>query len=266
MPCEYGPGSRCFFSVLLKTHKQAGKVSVRDFSTTIIFYADRGLQFREIKINSVKLIARYFLLIFVITCTGSCVRKDITAHQSIIAIQPLDNCNQATIKFLSANIEKFYGCRVLLLPSRNIPLSFFNDSKSPRYSADSLLKFLASEGVDSINYVLGVTEKDIFTTKRDDKGNIKKPVEKYSAWGIFGLGYVPGKACVVSDFRLHCNDRQKELSRLRSITLHELGHNFGLQHCPDRTCLMTDANESIKTIDHAGGDLCGSCRRKLHMN
>ena len=113
-----------------------------------------------------KLIARYFLLIFVITCTGSCVRKEITVHQSIIAIQPLDNCNQATIKFLSANIEKFYGCRVLLLPSKDIPLSFFNDSKSPRYYADSLLKFLASEGVDSINYVLGVTEK-IFLPRRE---------------------------------------------------------------------------------------------------
>ena len=177
MPCEYGPGSRCFFSVLLKTHKQAGKVSVRDFSTTIIFYADRGLQFREIKINSVKLTARYFLLIFVITCTGSCVRKDITAHQSIIAIQPLDNCNQATIKFLSANIEKFYGCRVVLLPSKDMPFSFFNDSKSPRYSADSLLKFLASEGVDSINYVLGVTEKIFLPRREMTKATSKSPLK-----------------------------------------------------------------------------------------
>jgi archaemetzincin len=236
------------------------------FSTTIIFYADRGLQFREIKINSVKLTARYFLLIFVITCAGSCARKNITLHQSIVAIQPLGNFNQATIKFLSCNIQKFYGCRVVVLPSKDIPSQFFDNSKSPRYSADSLLRWLGNEAVDSIRSVLGITEKDIFTTKRDDKGNIKKPAEKYSVWGIFGLGYVPGKACVVSDFRLHCNDRQKELSRLRSITLHEVGHNFGLQHCPDKRCLMTDANESIKTIDHAGGDLCGSCRRKLHMN
>src|SRR5258705_6286023 len=106
---------------------------------------------------------------------------------------------------LSGEIAKAYDYRTIILKPEYIPRQYCNDTISPRYSADSLLIFLRSETNDSINYVLGIMHEDIFTTKKDNKSRIKEPVAKYAIWGIFGLGYTPGKSCVVSDFRLQCD-------------------------------------------------------------
>ena len=46
--------------------------------------------------------------------------------------------------------------------------------KSPRYRADSILRILKREKPDSIDYLIGILNKDISTTKRDRKGNILK--------------------------------------------------------------------------------------------
>lgn len=78
-----------------------------------------------------------------------------------------------------------------------------------------------------------------------------------------GLGYQPGKSCVVSDFRFRSNNKELQQRRLRNVTLHELGHNFGLPHCSNKFCIMTDANESIKTIDNESNTLCNDCKRKI---
>ena len=115
---------------------------------------------------------------------------------------------------------------------------------------------------DSVDYILGLTAHDISTTKRNENGLVKEPASKYEDWGVFGLGYMPGESCVVSTFRL-THPKAKAIDRLRKICIHELGHNMGLNHCEDKGCVMTDAAETIKTIDHVTLRLCASCRKKL---
>jgi archaemetzincin len=51
--------------------------------------------------------------------------------------------------------------------------------------------------------------------------------------------------------------------RFRKVVIHEFGHNWGLPHCPDKTCVMTDAVESVKTIDNAKLALCEKCNKRL---
>ena len=113
------------------------------------------------------------------------------------------------------------------------------------------------------DYILGLTEKDISVTKRNSDGSIKKPQWKYSDFGIMGLAYCPGKSCLVSNFRLRHKDKALENQRFKKVVIHELGHNFGLPHCPDKKCVMTDAVESIRTIDNAKAQLCDKCRDKI---
>jgi archaemetzincin len=100
---------------------------------------------------------------------------------------------------------------------------------------------------------------------REKDGSIKQPVYKYAVWGIFGLGDCPGKASIVSNFRLHTSDTSKYHHRIRTVVLHELGHNFGLPHCPNPHCIMNDANEKIATIDNSSDDYCRTCRNKLGL-
>jgi len=78
-----------------------------------------------------------------------------------------------------------------------------------------------------------------------------------------GLAYCPGNSCIVSTFRIKHPDKEKHFSRLKKVALHEFGHNLGLPHCPDKACVMTDAVESVATIDNAQLALCKGCASKL---
>ena len=116
---------------------------------------------------------------------------------------------------------------------------------------------------DSISYILGVTSKDISTTKRNSDGTTKTPESKYSDWGIFGLGYRPGQSCVVSTFRIKHAEHDVFVSRMEKISIHEIGHNMGLKHCETENCVMQDAVETIKTVDNVSNQLCTNCIDQL---
>ena len=81
-----------------------------------------------------------------------------------------------------------------------------------------------------------------------------------------GLGYKPGKACVVSTYRLRktATSQKHFQQRLFKVVVHEMGHNFGLHHCPDETCIMVDAEGQMKLDQEK--DLCNSCKQKLQIN
>jgi archaemetzincin len=107
-----------------------------------------------------------------------------------------------------------------------------------------------------------LTNKDISITKHIN-GKIKSPQWKYNDWGIMGLAYCPRNSAVVSSFRIKSNNYNLYFTRLKKVTIHELGHNLGLPHCPNKKCVMTDAVENIATIDHANLALCKECNSKI---
>ncbi len=177
-----------------------------------------------------------------------------------VGIQPLGKFSQVYIDSVQSALHVQYGFKVIVLPEKPLPKSCFVQIKSPRYRADKLLKHLKSICPDSIDYLLGITQQDISTSKKDKFGNIKKPVSKYEDWGIFGLGYRPGKACVVSTYRLE--KPVKTVERLQKVVTHELGHNLGLKHCTSNlNCVMDDAAETIRTVDKGHITLCRECKR-----
>ena len=112
-----------------------------------------------------------------------------------------------------------------------------------RYRADTLIRWL-DRMADKDQIILGITHHDISTTK--------KPIPD---WGVMGLGFQPGKACVASDFRL------KRKKSFWKVAIHELGHTAGLKHCPVKTCLMRDAEGRDQTGEEK--DFCSSCRERL---
>jgi archaemetzincin len=57
--------------------------------------------------------------------------------------------------------------------------------------------------------------------------------------------------------------KEQFVARLKKVSCHELGHNFGLPHCPNKTCIMQDAAETIKTIDNVSLHLCDECKAKI---
>lgn len=207
---------------------------------------------------------RLFIALFsILTLTGCTSHPERSIRTKGIAIQPLCFNDAARLAFVQHELSGFYHCPVYILPPLEMPASFINLTKGQRYSADSILPWLSHQKNDSISILMGLTEKDIYTTEKDEHGRIKEPVSKYEVWGILGLGYRPGHASVVSDARFRHTDDNKYDHRLRTIVIHEIGHNMGLPHCPNPRCIMNDANEHISTVDDSGNDLCTSCRNKL---
>lgn len=114
------------------------------------------------------------------------------------------------------------------------------------YKADTLISFL-SETAPRGHISIGLTNRDISTTN----GEIDD-------WGVIGLSFIPGNACVVSTFRLNKSNLSDQLFK---VAIHELGHTQGLDHCGNKTCYMMDA-EGKNTTDQEK-EFCPKCKAFL---
>ncbi len=161
-----------------------------------------------------------------------------------IIVQPFNDLPAGTTRYVEQFLKQVYP-KVLVNTPIPLPRNAFIPSIH-RYSADSLISFL-SKNTSNGFVTIGLTQSDICTKKG------KNPF-----WGIMGLGYRPGKACVASSKRLKGANRQEKLLKL---VIHELGHTFSLDHCPISTCLMRDAEGK----DHLNEEIefCGSCKKVL---
>jgi archaemetzincin len=172
-----------------------------------------------------------------------------------IAIQPFEKIEQTIIDSIAQNLEEKYGAEIEVLQTIDLPKSAYYSPRN-RYRADSLIAYLKRERIKEHDFVLGLTTKDISTTKG-----------QHTDWGIFGLGYRPGPSCVVSTHRLKTTDQELFLNRLEKVALHEIGHNLGLPHCNNHhLCVMNDAHGTIKEVDENNHNVCGACQTRLVIN
>lgn len=96
--------------------------------------------------------------------------------------------------------------------------------------------------------MLGVTDRDLYA------GDLNF---------VFGLAQSPGRAAVISLFRLRAGaDEAGFRARAVKEAVHELGHTLGLPHCPDPACVMHFSN-SLADTDRKGAAHCQACRARL---
>lgn len=200
----------------------------------------------------------FFLLsaIAIISCkqsANSIINIKNNTDKFTVALMPYKGFDTTLLYDVLKEVEVFYKCNAIIIPVSNLPTNAFYTPRQ-RYKADSLLVFQKQLAKDGIRSVIGFTAKDISTATPD--------------WGVFGLGYCPGKACVISTYRLKkasvTTVQLKE--RLIKVVLHELGHNLGLPHCTfNKECLLTDAGGTIKQVDRERKWLCSKCTQILHQ-
>lgn len=201
----------------------------------------------------------FFLLV-------SCEKSVTVTPETAVLVKHYKGFPNNEVDTVTSILQKIYGVKTVLAKDQELYSEAYISVKSPRYRADSIIKFQRNEIDNNIDYVLGLTSKDISVTKKDDSGDIKKPEYKYQDWGIMGLAYCPGESCVVSTFRIKHKNKMVYFDRLKKVAVHEFGHNLGLPHCPNKKCVMTDAVESVKTIDNAELKLCNDCAGKISLN
>lgn len=172
-----------------------------------------------------------------------------------VCVAPLGR-HDAVLAMLSARgIQALFGVEAKVLPPVAMPRTAWYPPRG-RYRAERLLDFLdrsAPRHPECVWFV-GFTSLDISTTKGDRVD-----------WGIFGLGAIGGRSCVVSTLRLARGGVPAEKVRERTVKVvnHELGHVFGLDHCPVAGCLMHDAEGTVRTVDGEDGTPCAACRARL---
>lgn len=167
--------------------------------------------------------------------------------QASLVVVPLGSVKQSRVQAVAKRLSDTFHVRVLIARPTPLPKSAYYAPRS-RYRADKLLVWLSNRYPEG--YVMGVTSSDISTGKGST-----------ADWGVFGLGQMPGRAAVVSDFRLGRKGSVSTTERLGRIAIHELGHNLGLPHCKN-LCRMSDAKGSIKSVDSTV-EFCRDCRAYL---
>ena len=187
---------------------------------------------------------KIFLLLFIANVFPFISFEQSTERSLAITIQPFGDIPPSYVSY-------FYKQASQIIPGINIkatiplPKSAFYAPRN-RYRADSLIDFLERNTPDK-QVTIGLTTKDISCTD-----------PRSPDWGVFGLSYCPGKACVASSFRLKGDNKMDQFFK---IAIHELGHTQGLDHCPDTTCIMQDAKGHNTTAQEQG--FCKVCKAKL---
>ncbi|MGG9961754.1 matrixin family metalloprotease [Ferruginibacter sp. SUN106] len=179
-----------------------------------------------------------------ISCQHSTSFKKEKQQSITIDVQPFTDMATAETEYVFNEIKNVYPNVTLKNPVPLPQLAFF--PLRNRYRADSLIKFLNAL-VTNEHVIIGLTSKDISTTK-----------DSVADWGVMGLGFCPGKACIASTFRL---SKTEKLMQLFKVAIHELGHTQGLPHCEVKSCFMRDAEGRNPTNDEK--DFCVNCKNFL---
>ncbi len=134
-----------------------------------------------------------------------------------------------------------------------MPSGALNQSRK-QYNADLILAKVLEQTTDD-NKVLAVMDVDLYT-----------PVQNLNF--IFGQAQLRGRVALVSMRRLDpkfynkAEDGVLQFNRLVKEAIHELGHTFGLIHCPNTGCVMNFSN-SVSDVDEKSSTLCKICRTKI---
>jgi len=151
--------------------------------------------------------------------------------------------------------EIFPDAKCQLIPhSIPIPQETF-DSQRKQYRSDMILNIVESYSrkLRKFDRLLGVIDVDIFV-----------PGLNF----VFGEATCPGKAALISLWRLrpefYSSPANIELLIERSTkeAVHEIGHTFGLRHCPNPFCVMYFSNSIFET-DRKKSLFCNRCYLEL---
>ena len=193
------------------------------------------------------------LLALLTALTLSAEPVDLSAPP-VVALVPLGEVDDATLQAVRDGIAAHARVTVRIDPVRPLPPEAYYPPRK-RWRAEKILDALDADPPKDAWKVVAITAAEISTTKDDVKD-----------WGIGGLGSIGGRSCVVSTFlvRKHSRERATYERRMSDLAVHEFGHTLGLDHCPSRGCVMSDAQgKLIRSLDSSTGEFCDTCRHAL---
>lgn len=155
------------------------------------------------------------------------------------------------LEHLAASLARIFRAPCRIRP-QTVDLGFALDASRGQYHSTAILQRM-ERICDPDARVLGVAACDLYV-----------PVLTF----VFGEAQLDGNCAVISTARLReefyglpgRDDLLRE--RLVKEAVHELGHTFGLRHCPDWRCVMTSSH-AVERLDVKEAEFCDHCRKSV---
>lgn len=135
----------------------------------------------------------------------------------------------------------------------DLKISRYYAPERQQYHATLMLARLVRDLPSSESKIVGIIGVDLFI-----------PVLTF----VFGQAQLDGPGALVSTHRLHNDfyglpaDEDLLVARTVKEVIHELGHAFGLVHCPDYSCVM-NASTYVEEVDLKEDRFCSGCWNTL---
>ena len=166
----------------------------------------------------------------------------------LVALGPID---PDILQSLHTTLAKFLLLPVRVLHPKPLPPQTYHVMRH-QYHATQLLEYLLGDDSDALR-ILGITAEDLYI-----------PIFTF----VFGEAQLDGKAAVISMFRPRGDadgstpPKSPVLGRILKLSLHELGHTFGLEHCREDGCVM-GFSSNLEKLDRKNLAFCDYCQIML---
>ena len=168
-----------------------------------------------------------------------------------ISLVPLGQIDQQLLIKLGLHLKEVFPGNVQISNPLHIPKGAYNSHRK-QFNSTAILSYLLTQLTDYDRF-LAIAEVDLFS---------------YGFNFVFGEADVLHRIAIISLTRLHQEyyglPEDKNMFFLRTIkeAVHELGHTYGLIHCPNPKCVMHFSN-SLSDTDRKSCKFCEMCKSKL---
>jgi len=167
-----------------------------------------------------------------------------------ITLKPLGNIADEIIEELKDKVGGIFHCPVAIKAGFSDLAQAYNPERKQYLSSKLLASLKKAEGEER---VVGIADVDLYVPRLNF---------------VFGEADMVSGTAIVSLCRLRpeyyglASDEALFLERATKEIVHELGHTFGLGHCPKNKCVMHFSN-SLADTDLKEAHFCSKCRPKI---
>nr|MBC7244062.1 archaemetzincin family Zn-dependent metalloprotease [Chloroflexota bacterium] len=169
-----------------------------------------------------------------------------------IILVPLGPVPVDLLDFLASALIPIFGISCGIAPTIPIPSAAY-DQRRGQYEGHRVLTVLSRLDIPHAKRALGLVDADCYSSGLNF---------------IFGQARIHGRDAFIALPRLRQSfyglPEDEALFQQRALkeAVHELGHTYGLDHCPNPRCVMHFSNSLLDT-DRKGAAFCTRCQTKL---